>query len=131
MGGEDEMRKWFILFAALVASPALASGDSPEGLWRTEPVKSGAFVDVRIAPCGAAYCGVIEAAYNTVHKDLVGEQLISGMVPDGPDRWASGKIVAPDTNKTYDGSLSLEGESLRVRGCLAMICRSQVWTRLN
>jgi uncharacterized protein (DUF2147 family) len=125
------MRRRLIIVLALLAPPALASGESPTGLWRTEPVKNGAYVDVRIGPCGEALCGVIEAAHNTKKTGLVGETLISGMVPDGPDRWTSGQIVAPDTEKTYAGSMRLEKGQLMVEGCLVMICRSQVWTRLN
>lgn len=125
------MRKPFILVVALLAPPALAAGESPEGLWRTEPVKNGAYVDVRVASCGDALCGVIEAAHNTKKTNLVGETLISGMVPDGPEKWGSGKIVAPDTDKTYAGSMRLENGQLMVEGCLVMICRSQTWTRLN
>ena len=125
------MRKPLILVLALIAPPALASGESPAGLWRTEPVKNGAYVDVRIEACGPALCGVIEAAHNTKKTDLVGETLISGMMPDGPDSWGSGRIVAPDTDKTYAGSMRLENGQLMVRGCVAMICRSQIWTRVN
>ena len=125
------MRKLVFLAAVLVPLPGLADAQSPEGLWRTEAVKNGAYVDVRVAPCGEALCGVIEAAHNTKRTNLVGEKLIEGMVPEGEDRWGSGTIVAPDTEKTYKGSMWMEGETLKVEGCVALLCRSQSWTRLE
>lgn len=125
------MRAFVFVLALCTPLVGLADAQSPEGLWRTEAVKNGAYVDVRIAPCGEALCGVIEAAHNTTRGDLVGEKLIEGMVPDGQGRWDSGTIVAPDTEKTYAGSMWMEGAGLKVRGCVAMLCRSQVWTRLE
>ena len=124
------MRK-IVLMMSLIATPALAAGETAEGLWRTEAVKNGAYLDVRIAPCGQALCGTVAAAHNTKKTELVGQTLMTGMVPEGDGRWGSGTIVAPDTQKSYLGSMWLEDGALKVRGCIAVFCRSQVWTRLN
>lgn len=128
-----------ILNAALVAvAPALVAGFAPglalaqsaEGLWRTEPGKSGAWLDVRIAPCGAALCGTIESQHGT-DRDLSGQRIIDAMQPDGPGRWSGGTIWAPDDDKTYRARMSLDGGRLHVEGCVAIICRGQDWTRLD
>lgn len=119
-------------FAVLAPLPASAQAESPLGLWRTEAVgKTGAFLDVRIAPCGEALCGTVEATHNTRRTDLVGQTLMTGMVPDEEGGWGSGTIVAPDNGKEYAGSMWLEGGDLKVRGCVTLLCRSQVWTRVN
>lgn len=119
-------------FANLAPLPASAQAESPLGLWRTEAVgKTGAFLDVRIAPCGEALCGTVEATHNTRRTDLVGQTLMTGMVPDEEGGWGSGTIVAPDNGKEYAGSMWLEGGDLKVRGCVTLLCRSQVWTRVN
>lgn len=121
-----------LTLAVLLPLPAPAQAESPVGLWRTEAVgKTGAFLDVRIAPCGDALCGTVEATHNTKRTDLVGQTLMTGMIPDDQGSWGSGTIVAPDNGKNYAGSMWLEGGDLKVRGCVTLLCRSQVWTRVN
>ncbi len=125
------MRRLVFIAALIAPVPGLADAQSVEGLWRTEAVKNGAYLDVRVAPCGEAMCGSIEAAHNTTRDGLVGSRLIEGMVPESDGSWGSGTIIAPDTEKTYRGSMWLEGDGLKVQGCIALICRSQTWTRLE
>lgn len=49
----------------------------------------------------------------------------------GKDGSYSGKITDPDANKTYDGSLTVSGGALTMKGCvLKVICESQTWPRL-
>lgn len=121
-----------LLAMVFLAPPALASGDSPVGLWRTEAVGARqAYLDVRIAPCGEALCGTVAAAHNTRKTELVGQVLMTGMLPDGDGGWGSGRVVAPDTGESYAGSMRLDGAGLKVKGCIAVFCRSQLWTRLN
>jgi uncharacterized protein (DUF2147 family) len=115
---------------ALALVPAIAFAQSAEGLWRTEPSKSGAWLEVSIAPCGAALCGTITGQHGTT-KDLVGRRIIDGMKPDGPGRWSGGTIWAPDDDKTYRSKMSLDGDGLAVEGCVAIFCRGQRWTRLE
>jgi uncharacterized protein (DUF2147 family) len=51
------------------------------------------------------------------------------MMPAGRDRW-SGRIYNADDGKTYDGSVTLQGStSLKIEGCVAMFCGSEIWTR--
>ena len=43
----------------------------------------------------------------------------------------SGSITDPETDKTYSGSGATSGNSLRMKGCvLAVLCKSQTWSRL-
>jgi uncharacterized protein (DUF2147 family) len=120
-----------ILVAIALAAPAgAASAQSAEGLWRTEPGKTGAWLEVRIAPCGGALCGTV-AAQHGAKTNLVGRQLIAGMRPDGDGRWSGGTIWAPDDDKTYRSRMTLAGNALKVEGCVLVICRGQTWTRLE
>lgn len=114
----------------LLSLSGMASAQSPEGLWRTEKTPKGVSLDVRIASCGADLCGTIEAAYGTDRTDLVGEKLILGMRPAGEGHWADGEIVAPDS-KIFPGEMWIDGDGLRVQGCRLIVCRSQVWERLD
>jgi uncharacterized protein (DUF2147 family) len=43
----------------------------------------------------------------------------------------SGEITDPENDKTYSGSGTVSGNSLKMKGCvLAVLCKSQTWTRL-
>jgi uncharacterized protein (DUF2147 family) len=129
------MLRILIALAAL-AAPGLAAaqsaeGQSAQGLWRTATAKSGASLDVRIAPCGALLCGTIAAAHDTDRTDLVGRAILSGMKPDGPGKWSDGAIWAPDDDRTYRARMTLDGDALKVQGCVAVFCRGQTWTRIR
>jgi uncharacterized protein (DUF2147 family) len=123
--------KTLALAATLALLAGAAAAQSPVGLWKTEPGETGAYLHVTITPCGDALCGVISEAIGATRTDLVGKPIISGMKPDGTDRWSGGNIWAPDTDKTYRSKMALSGRSLEVEGCVAIICRGQTWTRLD
>ena len=44
----------------------------------------------------------------------------------------SGEITDPANDKTYSGSASVSGGSMKMKGCVlgGLICRSQTWTKL-
>ncbi len=119
----------FCLAAAFAAAPAF--GQSAEGLWRTQPSEAGAYLHVRIAPCGAALCGDIEEAVGAMRTDLVGRRIIAEMTASRPGAWSGGTIWAPDDNRTYRAKMSLQGADLKVEGCILVVCRGQVWSRLE
>ncbi|WP_181164402.1 DUF2147 domain-containing protein [Amaricoccus solimangrovi] len=126
------MRKLVVVLALLAPLAGRAEADSPVGLWRTEAVgPRKAYLDVRVAPCGDALCGTVAATHNTRRTDLVGQVLMTGMVPDDDGGWSGGTIVAPDTGKSYAGTMRLDAGGLRVQGCVAVLCRTQTWERLN
>ena len=50
---------------------------------------------------------------------------------DGAGADYSGSITDPAADKTYSGSGTVKGNSLRMKGCvLAVLCKSQTWSRL-
>ena len=119
---------------SLVATAAYA-GD-PSGLWASEPNDEGNYIVVTIGPCGGKLCGVItdartaDGSSNADYQHL-GRDIITGMEPDGENKWDSGEIWAPDEDKTYSSNMELQGNVLRVEGCVLFICRGQDWTRVN
>ena len=127
--------KRFILAAVAalgMATPALA--DPIEGVWQTE-VDDGAFAYVTISPCGNAYCGVISRTFNSsgeFNSENKGKQIVRSMVPQGNGRY-EGQVWRPSNNKVYVGKIDLNGNNMRLRGCVAggLLCASQSWVKIN
>ena len=121
--------------AALVALATPALADPAEGVWQTE-VDDGAFAYVTIAPCGGAYCGTITRTfqnggteYNSENK---GKKIVIDMVPNGDGSYA-GQVWRPSNSKIYVGKMSVSGNALTLKGCIAggLICAAQGWARVN
>lgn len=125
-----------IVAAALiaVATPALAA-DPVTGTFKTQPDDNGNFGHVELYECDGAICGVIRKAFNGAGAEVesanIGKRMIWDMQSKGSGAYASGKIWAPDRDKTYNSKMELDGNTLSVSGCVLMICRSQVWTRVE
>jgi uncharacterized protein (DUF2147 family) len=117
---------------ALIASASLA--DPILGTWQTE-ADDGAFAHVQIAPCGANFCGKIErtfkdgAEYASPNK---GKTLVIDMVPQGNGKY-EGKVWRPSNDKIYLGKIALDGDSMKLSGCVAggLLCSKQNWARIN
>ncbi|WP_374470280.1 DUF2147 domain-containing protein [Phenylobacterium sp.] len=138
-----------IALAALMlsAAPALAA-DPVEGDWLSE----GGRAKVRLAPCGAErLCGTIlslkepnDPETGSPQKDknnpdpklrarpVVGLQFLRDFKRAEPGRWTGGKIYDPESGKTYDSKLKLNPNgTLKLDGCVLMICRGQTWRRAS
>ena len=119
--------------AAFLAVPAFA--DPVLGLYKTEPGDEGNFAHVELYECGAEICGVIRQAFDAsgspVESDTIGKRMIWDMAAKGEGSYSGGKIWAPDRDKVYKSKMQLSGGTLKVSGCVAVICRSQSWMRLN
>ena len=120
-----------ILIALLLAAPSGLAGD-----W----VTADRSALVRIGPCGASLCGRVVrvlargAPTTDVHnpnralrrRPLVGLQVLSGFTATG----ANGRGYNPQNGRSYRTTLRLNADgTLRVTGCVTIICRSQTWTR--
>lgn len=108
-----------ILFAALLASlavPAFAA-EPIEGNWKTASGETAS-----IASCGGDFCITLKTGAHA------GKQ-IGKLSGSGADY--SGSITDPKEDKTYSGSGSVSGNTLKMKGCvLKVLCKSQNWTRL-
>ena len=61
-------------------------------------------------------------------RKLVGLNILTGLTKNG-DKWEGGKIYNPKNGKTYKCSIWLEGNTLKVRGYIAMFYETQTWTK--
>lgn len=128
------MQKLLILAASLMAFASAASAQDAVGVWQTE-VDDGAYAHITIAPCGNAVCGVISRTFNAdgeYQSENLGKTLVIDMVPQGGGAY-EGQVWRPSNNKIYIGKMDVEGNALRLRGCVAggLLCSSQNWQRLG
>lgn len=133
--------------AALSAGGTAAAADPAEGVWLTPGGQS----KVQVAPCrndAKRLCGNIVWLKNPKRKDgspvldgsnpdpklrtrpILGLSFITGFRRDAPGRWSGGKIYNPSDGKTYASKLSIQPDgTLKVEGCVLVVCRGQTWTR--
>lgn len=129
------------LVVAGILAMSLATGaaaDPAEGTWKTQPGDTGGYLHVTIASCGSSVCGTIKTAFDengavSTDYEHLGKKMIWDMNADGDGSYSGGKVWAPDSDKTYNSKMSLSGNTLVVKGCVAggLICRGQDWTRVN
>jgi uncharacterized protein (DUF2147 family) len=103
-----------LIFAFLALSTMTAAA-GPVGVWR---VADGS-AEVHVMPCRGALCGSVQ-----------GKRVLIRMKPNGANLW-TGTIVDVRDGTQYAGKISMQGESLRVEGCVlgGAICGGQTWTR--
>ncbi|WP_300513795.1 DUF2147 domain-containing protein [Aliiroseovarius sp.] len=128
------MKKLFAAVAMLIGLtlPALAA-DPVEGVWKTQ-VDDGSYAHITIAPCGEEICGVISRTFNAEgewNSANIGKRLVWGMNARGNGKYAGGTIWQPSTGKEYRSKMVLNGDVLKVSGCVGPICKKQTWTRVQ
>lgn len=133
-----------LIVASLLLMPAPAfAADSIQGDWVTPHGGS----KVRIGACPDnpdQMCGVVSWLPAAQAKDLdkrnpkaelrtrpiLGVSTITGFKPDGPGKWTGGKLYDPSSGKSYNGKLTANADgTLKVEGCVLMVCQAQTWTR--
>ncbi|MFC5578489.1 DUF2147 domain-containing protein [Lysobacter niabensis] len=139
----------YMMFAALLLAPVVASAqDSPAGRWQTVDDDSGkpkSVVEIYRARDGN-YAGKVVEIIDTTkgadplcdkcrgsnrNKPVKGMVILWGLKPDGPGKWSGGSVLDPENGKTYKSKIELHegGARLGMFGCIAFICRQQVWIR--
>ena len=132
-----------LLFATLAGQAAADNGAN--GVWLMENGK----VTVRISSCGGNLCGTIVGLKKPLNKEgqpkrdkdnpnpglrnrpIIGLTILNGLRPDGEDRW-SGTIYNPDDGNSYDSDVMLvNSRTLRVKGCVAFVCKTKKFTRID
>ncbi len=122
------------LALAMISVPAAAATPAPiEGRW-SNPKDS---VIVKVARCGANYCGRVAwasaKAKAKAGKPLVGSQLMSGFRPDGRGGY-KGRVFLPRHNVYAPATIrSLGPDTLSVKGCAlsGVMCKEQRWSRVG
>lgn len=111
------IRTILVASAMLLASSAAFAAEPIQGNWKTASGETA-----EIAPCGGAFCVTLKTG------KYAGKR-IGKLSGSGSDY--TGEITDPKDDKTYSGSGSVSGNSLKMKGCVLMIlCKSQTWTRL-
>lgn len=125
-----------------LATGTAAAAQSPlAGRWQTDDGKA----IIEIAPCGPAHCAKIarflvpqpaggardgknpDKALRT--RPLIGVNIMTGLVPDGTG-W-TGKGYSPEEGRNFNASVSVAGTKLKLKGCVAIFCRTVAWTRVK
>ncbi len=128
--------------AVAIASPALAA-DPVEGLWL---VQAGT-AKVKVAPCArdkSRMCGQVAWLKTPGAKDannpdaslrsrpIMGMLMIRDFKSAGPGKWTGGKIYDPNSGKTYGSKMNANPDgTLKVEGCVAVVCQAQTWKRTS
>jgi uncharacterized protein (DUF2147 family) len=128
------MKKFLMTAGFVLLAGAAFAADPVEGVWQTQE-DDGAYAHVTIAPCGAAFCGVISRTFKDgaeYQSENLGKQIVIDMVAQG-DGTYDGKVWRPSNDKIYIGGIELNGDSMKLAGCVAggLICKKQTWSRVN
>jgi uncharacterized protein (DUF2147 family) len=115
------------------------------GLWTTDKGKGR----VEIVNCAApkqGLCGAIvwisepndkqgkpqtDKANKTVSlrsRPIIGLPIFEGWREAGQNKW-KGTVYDPEDGQSYDVDITLAGDKLTLRGCIAFLCDSDTWNR--
>lgn len=138
------LRDVFASIVMVCLGVGVASAD-PRGLWL-----AGDGAHVSIASCGSELCGVLASTATATdpatgrpwtdknnidqrlqERPLVGVHVLIGMRAAGEAKW-SGHVYNTDDGKTYSGSLTeLDARTVRVEGCVALLCGGENMIRIK
>lgn len=128
------MIKTLMLTAVLALGAGAALADPVEGIWQTQE-DDGAYAHVKIAPCGPNFCGKIARTFkggDEYQSENIGKTLVIDMAAQGDGAY-EGQVWRPSNNKIYSGAIALNGDSLKLSGCVAggLLCSKQTWARVQ
>lgn len=139
------LSSWLLPATLLMAGAALAA-DPAVGRWKTIDDETGqakSIVEISQNANGTLSGRIVELLNpsrpnptcdkckdDRKGQPITGMEIIRGMKPDG-DAYSGGTILKPDEGKVYKSKMELieGGSKLEVSGCVAFICKSQVWLR--
>ena len=141
------LRLGFFSVVLVMAAPlgqALAKAGEPYGTW------SMGKVTIEVTDCGGGLCGTIVGLKEPISKidgkpkvdrenpdvskrerPLIGLAVLIGMKPAGDGKW-QGAIYNPDDGNTYSASIKVDGDTLKVKGCVVgILCKSNNFVRID
>jgi len=128
------MKRFVMAAVAVVMGSGVALAEPALGTWKTE-VDDGAYAHVEIAQCGSNVCGIIARTFRDgaeYKSENIGKMLVRNMEPQGNGHY-EGRVWRPSNNKIYTGKMDVQGDRLKLRGCVAggLICAKQNWSRVK
>ena len=136
------LNKLLILVCFFYCSMAWADNKNVFSTFLTEEKNS----HVQIKDCGdGTPCGKIvwlnpetldegvtpETAVSKKGEKILGLTILKGFDAKKND-WRNGTIYDPGKDKSYTSRLQrLQDGSLQVKGCIAFLCQTQIWTEVN
>ena len=129
---------------SLTSNLARADAENAAGTWVMENGK----ITVRVIPCGGNLCGKIVGMKKPLNKKgqpkrdkhnpnpslrkrpVIGLTIMTSMKADGDRSW-SGEIYNPDDGNTYASYMTLENGRMKVKGCVAIICKKMTFQRVD
>ena len=141
------MRIKLLALVLLMLPLAAFAQNTPVGRWKTiddETGKVKSIVEITQASNGTVSGKVVEVLSSdrgpnptcdkcsgaNKDKPVKGMTILWGLKKDG-EGWAGGTVLDPAKGKTYKSKLKMidGGKKLGMSGCVAFICREQVWVR--
>jgi uncharacterized protein (DUF2147 family) len=133
------------MLSAMLAAPALAQ-NSAVGLWKN--VEPNKVTFIRTYEEGGKLLGKVEKVLkNDVEdkdakcvkckdenkdKPMAGLRLLWDMQKDG-DKWSGGKLLDPESGRIVNCKIETAdgGKKLMVKGSIAIMSKTQTWTRVE
>ncbi len=120
---------------ALLLIPSLAAADPIVGVWKTEPDRKDLISHIKITACGDKFCGQIQSAYDASGKKVqtpnIGKRLFWDVASKGGGKYGGGEFWVPLVDVETVPQMTLQGDSLTVKGCEHLVCAHQTWSRLK
>jgi uncharacterized protein (DUF2147 family) len=139
------MKAITVAVLSLLATSGFALASDPSGTWRLDNGK----VTVKVSQCGNEVCANIVALKEPAYKDgspkidkynkkpslrrrpLIGLPVLRDMKPAGDNKW-SGNIYNADDGRTYSATMSLAGDTMKLKGCVAGIfCKTNTFKKFD
>jgi uncharacterized protein (DUF2147 family) len=118
---------------ALLASPAAAQ--EVRGLFQTAPNDDGNVGHVEFYDCDGLTCGRLVRSFDAggtpIQSPNAGKNIVWDMEDQGDGSFGKGRIWDPGADKTYRSKMTLDGDQLKVSGCIGPICRANTWIRVR
>ena len=125
--------KKLILSTMAILCAGVALADPVEGVWKTTANDAGGYAYVQIAPCGDKMCGTVVKAFDSAGAEQtggeVGKAIITGMTLAAEGSFTDGQLAVPGGDKVYPASMTVEGDTLKVKVCPSL-CKTLGWTKV-
>ena len=65
-------------------------------------------------------------------RPIMGLRVLWDLEDDGRGEWDDGEIYNPEDGETYDAEMEeVDANTLKVRGCVWFLCKTQTWERVE